>query len=167
MTIESLQPRIRTVACRLAQDYQVESCEEWQQIMSLAILERDATDKRFLRQRSAYIISYAAWRARDWYRATFAARKLGLDNAPYSLDAEAPNGMTLAEAIAGDEPDLELAVDVKTAIGTLTGRARQVAELLLAGLQRAEIAKAFGIRSQSLAGDLARVRVALAPIYAS
>lgn len=165
--IESLQPRIHRVAGRLAQDYQAETPDEWAQIMNLAILEHAETDRGFMLQTTAYIVSYAIWRARDWHRATFSARKLGLNNVAESLDVLTPDGIDLAETLADDEPDQDLAIDVKTAIGTLTGRARTVGELLLAGWQRNEIARLFGIRSQSLAGNLARVRVALAPICAS
>jgi RNA polymerase sigma factor (sigma-70 family) len=168
MDIISLQPRIRRVAYSLAAEYNwAETPDEWQQVMNLAILERAATDRNFMLQQPAYLITHAAYRARDHYRSTFSAKKLGLNNVAASLDAENPDGTDLAETLADDELDAEMTIAVRDAIATLTGRARKVAELLLAGMQRKDIAASFGIRSQSLSEDLAKVRAALTPVYAS
>lgn len=168
MDITSLQPRIRKVAYRLAADYNwAETPDEFTQIMNLAILERAETDREFMLQRPAYIVTHAVYRARDWYRSTFSAKKRGLNNVAASLDAENEDGTDLAETLADDEPDAELAIAVRDAIATLTGRAGAIAKMMLQGMQRKDIAASFGIRSQSLTADLARVRSVLAPVYMS
>jgi len=168
MDITSLQPRIRRVSYSLAAEYKwAETPDELAQIMNLAILERAKTDRNFMLQTPAYVINHAAYRARDYYRKTFSAKKSGLNTITMDLDAENPDGTDLAETLADDGPDQELAIAVRDAIGTLTGRAGAIAKMMLQGMQRKDIAASFGIRSQSLSEDLARVKSALAPVYAS
>ena len=91
MDIVSLQPRIRKVASHLAQEYNwAETPDEWAWTMNLTILERAKTDREFMCQTLSYTLRFAAYRARDHYRALFSAKKTGVNNRAREDSAASP-----------------------------------------------------------------------------
>lgn len=155
-----------SLRCHYADVY---SKEDILQEMNTAILERAQEDPTFLDQRPGYISKYAGYIGRDFCKRAFAVKLGWARNEWRSLDEPNRDAPPLAEdyAMAAPAGDQDIAIMVRDAISTLTGRAREVATMMLAGYKRVDIAKHFGLSSQSLSKDVNQVKAVLAPVYAA
>ena len=162
--IQSMQPYLGRIAGSLARSYSHNlDREDLLSQMNLSIVEQAERDPDFLNQTPGYVSRRAGWAARD-----YAKRELrGQNLTPTSLDAETQDGQLLGETFSTAEQDLDLVLSVRETLNGLSGRTAQVARMLLEGWKRKDIASHFGIRSQSLSPELARIREALAPVYAA
>jgi len=167
-TIESLQEYLERIAWKLHyQYYQATPAEDILQQMNLFLLERAQEDPTFFDQSPRYISRAAAWAARDWLKPSRKGANYGEDRAAFSLDAENKDGADPAESIAAETGDNDISIAVRDALDTLTGKARDLAALMLQGMRIGEAAAELGISKQSANYYRKQIIKVLAPVMES
>jgi DNA-directed RNA polymerase specialized sigma24 family protein len=155
-----LQPRLRAaiVAKCGRQDL-----DDLLQEANVALLERAAADPEFLLQTDGYVVNWGVWRAQDanCRRYTYEGFAPLFPETGEDDDEAVASGAQLA-AIPAPALDPDAAIAVRDALAGVTGKTRAVADGLLAGLRRKDIAEALGITSQSVGWHYSKLRRALA-----
>lgn len=124
---------------------------------NLAICQKALADPTFLEQTDSYVVTAGIWAAQE------AARR-ALKHEPPTLldDDDGPAG-----TLTAPEADLDLSLAVREALDRLDDTARTVAAMLMQGYRKSEIADRLGIRKQSIAWHVKKVRRALAGVTAA
>lgn len=162
--IEQLQPYLLRIAHNIVRThFPGQDAEEILGVMNAAICEQAARDPTYLEQAPGYVTRKAAWAARDFCRREVHREQL----VPVRIDAEHADHQPLAERFAAPLTDLDLSIDIQRALATLSEKRQQIAAMLVAGFKRREIAETFGVTSPTLSWDFAKIRAALAPVYAT
>lgn len=162
----SLQPYLKRIAHNLSYQYAGQSADDLLQAMNLYILESTEKDPSFLDQTDGYISRNAAWAARGYTRSDHKGINHGWHREAFSLDQENDNGIDNAERFADEQPDGDLAMDIRDVLETLTGKTRKVADLMMEGYRGEELAKRAGLRSnQAVYYYRGLIRRALDSVY--
>ena len=162
-TILELQDYLTRIAHNIVRThFRSQDPDELLSVMNDAIVAKAASDPTFLEQSPGYITRKAAWAARDYCK----REVFGQNLMPVSVDTETDGARPLAETLAAPLADLDLSIDLQRALAQLSPKRQQIAAMLVSGFQRREIAETFGVKSPSLTWDLAKIKEALAPVYA-
>ena len=162
--LTALQPYLHGCAKKVlaSMDLPGTEREDLVQFMNIQIIERALDDPEFLtKSTKSYVGKFAAWRARDHLISTWFTKTHGKGIEEQILDAETDEDCPMVERIPAPQQDLDLAGQVRDIIADLEGRTQEVAVMMLQGFKRREIAQHFGIKSQSLSGDVNRIKDAL------
>ena len=131
--------------------------------MNLAIIERAESDPTFLDQQPGYITKAAAWAARTWCRRELHGQNLQ----PNILDDETEDGQLMAETIAASDTDLDLTISVRDTVASLDDKLQMVAQMLMQGFKKREIAETLGVTPASVSYYVNQLRSAFAPVHAA
>jgi len=123
-------PRLQSYLDRIAHNivrsyYPEQSTDDLLQQMNLYVAERAAREPAFLDQTPGYITKAAAWAARDYCRRERHGRALQ----PQLLDREDDDGTIAAECIPAPLADLDLPIDIRAALATLSEKRQRIAAM--------------------------------------
>lgn len=144
--LESLQPYLTRIAWTIRSHYPDQVPDDILQEMNLHILERDARDPTFLEQKPGYVTRAAAWHARTWCRDQYSSRFSPLEESAFPI---APR-------------DVDLSLDVRDVMTTLSDKATEIAWLLAAGYKGRDLEAATGMSKQAINYHRQQLKQALA-----
>ena len=164
ITDPSLQNYLERIAWNIHhKNYPMIDGEDILAQMNLALIERAESDPTFLDQQPGYISRAAAWAARTWCRRELYGQKLQ----PNILDDETEDGQLVAEKFAADDQDLDLSVSVRATLERLDDKLQIVAQMLMQGFKKKEIAEALDVTPSSVSYYVNQLRSSFAPVHAA
>ena len=162
--IFALMPRIDRRAVILSRRHDLD-LDDIRSEMLLAILERAHEEPDFLAQTDSYIVQYGEWKALHVAERQHTYERycpLFPEDADELIPQHTPSPEQAIIAAELAEERAARSQAVREVVSNLTGSIRTVAEGLMTGRRRKDIAQDLGVRAQTLSHYYRRLAVALA-----